>query len=89
MAELEMYKTSFEAMHNLKETLSCVANKNKISAEALIVLLALNCGTDLSFFVKDEFVQELIKLGFVKIENANISITGKGAILAKSLERII
>ena len=89
MARFEVYKESFKAIVELNSVLNAAAVKNKVSEGALTALLALNNGVDLSFLVKDEFIDELVKSGFIKIENNAVSITGKGAILAKSLERIL
>ena len=89
MANIDLYKGSFEKISELKASLESVANKNKLSPESLILLLALNCGVDLSFLVKAEFVDELIRTGFSERKDNRISITGKGAIFAKSLERIL
>ncbi len=89
MANFELYKSSFAALADLDKSLSAAANKNKISTGALILLLALNNGIDLSQLFRAEFANELINMGFLqKTENA-FSVTGKGAILAKSLERIL
>ena len=89
MASFEFYKDSFKAVAELNGALSSAAGKNKVSEGALTVLLALNSGVDLSFLVKDEFIEELVKMGFVQAKDGFLSITGKGAILAKSLERIL
>ncbi len=89
MARFEVYKESFKAIVELNGALNTAAVKNKVSEGALTALLALNNGVDLSFIVKEDFMEELMKSGFMKIENNAVSITGKGAILAKSLERIL
>jgi len=89
MANLDLYKSSFEGLKELDNILTAVANKNRVSSQSLIVLLALNSGVDLSFFAKEDFMNELISSGFVQRTEKLFSVTGKGAILAKSLERII
>ncbi len=89
MANFDLYKSSFRILSDLKEVLQPAVIKNKVSAEALILLLALNSGVDLSFIVKDDAVTELINSGFALMENGAVALTGKGAILAKSLERIL
>ena len=89
MANIDFYINNFKALCELNEALKTAANKNKVSSQALIMLLALNNGVDLTFFVKEDYMNELIKSGFVKQEEVSFSVTGKGAILAKSLERII
>jgi len=61
------------------------AKRSKISSKAAIMLLALNNGTDLSEIFKDTYSAELINSGFAEIKEKNLTITGKGAIFAKSL----
>ena len=89
MSRIEFYKESFKAIDELKDILTTAAKKNNLSEGALIALLALNNGVDLSFAFKVEFIEELEKTGLVLVKDDRPSITGKGAILAKSLERIL
>ena len=89
MSRIEFYKESFKAIAELKGALTSTACKNKMSEGSLTVLLALNNGVDLSFIAKDEYIEELLKAGLVQVKDESLLITGKGAILAKSLERII
>ena len=89
MANLDLYKGGFESLNKLNETLTPTASKNKVSSQSLIMLLALNCGVDLSFFAKEAFINELLNMGFVEKKENSFLVTGKGAILAKSLERIM
>jgi len=89
MGNFEVYKSSFKALSDLKDALHPAAIKNKVSPVALILLLALNSGVDLSYIISDEAITELINSGFALMENGAITLTGKGAILAKSLERIL
>ncbi len=89
MANFDLYKNSFSAFNDLNTALKNAAVKNKLQTGSLIILLALNCCIDLSFFVKAEYIEELINFGFAERFNNSFVITGKGAILAKSLERFV
>ncbi len=89
MTDFNLYKDSFKALSRLNESLKNTAAKNRISPQALIVLSALNCGVDLSFIVREEYIKELVNFGFAEKNGDSYAVTGKGAILAKSLERIV
>lgn len=89
MSDFDLYKDSFKALIRLNEVLKSAAAKNRISPQALIVLTALNCGVDLSFIVREEYINELVNFGFAEKSGDIYAATGKGAILAKSLERLV
>ena len=89
MANFEVYKSGFKNFKKLENLLQPAADKNKISISAVIVLLAINNGIDLSFIAKEEAIKELVNCGFAQNENGALKVTGKGAILAKSLERMV
>ena len=89
MTNFDSYRDSFRMISSLNEKFQTPALKNRISPQALIVLLALNCGADLSFLVKQEYINELLNFGFAEKNGNELVSTGKGAILAKSLEKSV
>lgn len=86
MAEMNFAALIFKSITELCESFEPVAKRNNISSPAILLLYALNRDSDLSFLAKEEYVNQLINFGFAKKEGAGLKITGKGAILAKSLE---
>lgn len=79
----------FSAINNysvLFNFLEPYAKKNRISTGAVIFLLAINEEVDLSAVFKAEFKDELIGCGLIEATENSVKITGKGAILAKSLK---
>ena len=89
MLNVEVCKNSFENILQLIEQLKPVAEKNKISPFALMLLLALYLEKDFSYFLKNEYVDELLNLAFIEKVGNSLKLTGKGAIYAKSLERVL
>lgn len=88
MSKLENLSQSFEKILWLNETLKSTAEKYKISTQSLVLLLSIYCKNDLTNLLNSECETELINLGFLDI-NTSKKLTGKGAILAKSLEILI
>ena len=89
MLNIEECKNSFENILQIIEQLKPVAEKNKVSPFALMLLLAFYLEKDFSYFLKNEYVDELLNLAFIEKDGNSFKLTGKGAIYAKSLERVL
>ena len=89
MLNFEVCKESFSSLLQLNEKLTQIAEKNKVSAPALVLLISVYCNNDLIEFFKEEYLLELLNLSFLEKCENSYKLTGKGAIFAKSLERVI
>lgn len=89
MLDIVKCKESFEIVKRLQEVLKPTAQKNKISSEALVLLISVYCENCIVELMKNEYLEELINYSFVEKDGDSVKLTGKGAILAKSLERVI
>lgn len=67
------------------EALEIPAKRIGLSAKTAAKLVRLLSG---NFDIDDDSLNELTALGFIEIKDGKISLTSKGGIVAKSLERV-
>lgn len=70
----------------LSEYLNIFSKKHGISSQAIILLYAMSNDIDLTDFFKESFYDELIKAVFIEQNSFGFRLTGKGSIIAKSIE---
>ncbi len=89
MLNSAVFSTAFKDLKLLCDELEPFAKRNKISAFAAVMLIALNENADLSMFFKEDYQNELITNGFAELFEEKLTITGKGAIFVKSLNIVV
>ena len=87
--EKGLFFTAINEYADFCEFLTPIAKKNKLSVGAVIFLLAISENVDFSAIFKKEFKDELIENGLLLADLDTLKVTGKGAILAKSLKSAV
>ena len=82
------WNSFFNSLPVVREKLEPYAKRSGISVDSAILLTVYADFPDLFLPVKDEFIEELKKVGFIKIEEGNPILTSKGSILSKSFMQI-
>lgn len=89
MKENINFEAFFKNLRGLSSALLPLAKRNSITPQATLLLYTIYINADLSDFFKEDCYSELLERGFVTCENDIFSPTGKGSILAKSLEIMV
>ena len=79
-----LWRSFWQNFDEFKKAVSQNAKRANLSEEATLVLVAIFEFNGLKIDTAEYILNELSQKGLVKIENAEINITSKGSILAKS-----
>lgn len=71
--------------NNFCEIANPLAQKSGIETGAVLLLLCLCENCDITEILKEQYLMQLFTVGFAELKEGKISVTGKGAIFAKSI----
>lgn len=79
-----IWKSFFTALPKIKQKLELPAKRSGIDTDAALYLILLLDFSDDALNIPDKLKNEIINKGLAEYNGNSMSLTGKGAILAKS-----
>ncbi len=82
----DIFNSFFNSLAEIKNGLEPIANRSGLTSDEALLLIIINVYSEIDIKTNGNLINQLCERGLTEYTEKRISVTSRGAILAKSLE---
>lgn len=82
----DIFNSFFNSLAEIKKGLEPIANRSGLTSDEALLLIIINVYSEIDIKTNGNLINQLCERGLTEYTEKRISVTSRGAILAKSLE---